>query len=255
MPLNAFRLCVAVVAIATHASADPDLLREGRVIPLRVLDILPSVEGIVTNVNFKDGADVPRGAVLFELDDLQQRAQVDSCRAGLFSAEAELRRSKQLYQRMSSSDSRGTTALELDEAKVACEVAQWNRDQAAASLAAAEHELSRMCIRAPFAGRMGLSAATVGSLAATYREPLARLVQMDPIRVVFEYPIDKRGQSDLSKIRLALANAVDYEHPGRVDFENNETTEDGRSIVLGATFPNPDGKLIPGMKVTVRIGQ
>lgn len=243
------------MAIATHVYADPDLLREGRVIPLRVLDVLPSIEGIVTNVNFKDGADVSCGDVLFELDDRQQRAQVESCKAGLFSAQAELRRSKQLYQRMSSSDSRGTTALELDEARIACEVAQWNRDQAAASLAAAEHELSRMCIRAPFAGRMGLSAVTVGSLATTYREPLARLVQMDPIRVVFEYPIDKRGQSGLSKIRLVLANGVDYGHLGRVDFENNETTEDGHSIVIGATFPNPDGKLIPGMKVMVGIGQ
>ena len=145
--------------------------------------------------------------------------------------------------------------MELDEARIACEVAQWNRDQAAASLAAAEHELSRMFIRAPFAGRMGLSAVTVGSLATTYREPLARLVQMDPIRVVFEYPIDKRGQSSLLKIRLVLANGVDYGHLGRVDFENNETTEDGHSIVIGATFPNPDGKLIPGMKVMVGIGQ
>ena len=124
-----------------------------------------------------------------------------------------------------------------------------------ALLKIAEDELSKMHIKASFYGRVAYVVATEGSLASTFREPLAKVVQMDPVRVVFEIPIEKRKQIYNADIQLILPNEVKYEHLSKVDFEAGETSEDGKSVIVGATFPNPKKDLLLGMKVALEVKQ
>ena len=245
--------CIAVSAIALHAWAGSAFQTEGRACPIRILDILPYTDGIITKINFADGAYVSKGDVLFELDDRQQLAQVESFKAELHSAQVEVDRTGLLYKRMSNSDIRGITGLELDEAKSAYMASKYNLNRITALLEMAEDELSKRRIVAPFSGKLGVCVVSVGSFVATYREPLARLLQMDPIRIIFDFPVEKRRQAHMAKAQLQFADMTRYDHDGVVDFENNETDESGDSIIVGATFPNPDRKLFPGMKVILRI--
>ena len=248
-------LCLAIMAITLPLYADPAFRMEGRVLPLRVLEVIPSVEGIVNKVNISDGSEVTKGDVLFELEDIQQRAQVESCKADLCIAQAEADQAERLYQRLNNLDTRGTTAVALEEAKNACEVSKCNKERAKALLQIAEDELSKMHIKASFDGRVAYVAATEGSLATTFREPLAKVVQMDPVRVAFEIPIEKRSQIYNADIKLMLSNEVKYEHCGKVDFEACETSEDGKTVIVGATFPNPKRDLLLGMKVALEVKQ
>lgn len=244
-----------IMAITLPLDADPAFRMEGRVFPLRVLEVIPSVEGIVKKVNIRDGSEVTKGDVLFELEDVQQHAQVESCKADLRIAQAESDQAERLYRRLNNSDTRGTTAVALEEAKNACEVSKCNKDRAMALLKIAEDELSKMHIKASFDGRVAYVVATEGSLASTFREPLAKVVQMDPVRVVFEIPIEKRKQIYNADIQLILPNEVKYEHLSKVDFEAGETSEDGKSVIVGATFPNPKKDLLLGMKVALEVKQ
>ena len=246
-------LVAAAIATASQLDADPAFRMEGRVFPLRCLDVVSSIDGVVRKVNVEDGAEVSKGDILFELDDTQQQAQVESCKAELGVALAEAGRAERLYLRMSGSDVRGTTAVALDEAKSAHETTRCNRDRAKALLKIAEDELSRMRIRAPFDGRIAFVTVTEGSFAATYREPLAKLVQMDPVRVAFKVPVDGRRRLKGATVRLLTPEGGEYGSPGKVDFEGNETLEDGKTVIVGATFPNPGRELLPGMKVAVEV--
>ena len=253
MIVKALLLHIAIVAITFPLVADSAFHAEGRVLPLRVLDVVSAVDGVVKKVYFEDGADVSKGEILFELDDIQQRAQVESCKADLSGAQAEVEHAKRLYRRIRDSDVRGTTAVELDEAQSACATTESIRDKAAALLTIAEDELSKMSIRAPFNGRISYITATEGSFTATYREPLARLIQLDPVRVAFQVPIDRRREIRDANVRLLFTNDVEYAYSGKVDFECEETTIDGQHVIVGATFPNPDRDLLLGMTVNVEI--
>ena len=255
MTLRISCLYLAVMAITLPLDADPAFRMEGRVFPLRVLEVIPSIEGIVNKVNIRDGSEVTKGDVLFELEDIQQRAQVESCKADLCIARAEADQAERLYRRLNNSDTRGTTAVALEEAKNACEVSKCNKERAEALLKIAEDELSKMCIKASFGGRVAYVVATEGSFATTFREPLAKVVQMDPVRVVFEIPIEKRKQIYDADVQLLLPNGAKYEHRGKVDFEAGETSEDGKSAIVGATFPNPKRDLLLGMKVALEVKQ
>lgn len=249
----AFWSCIAVVLTSSYLYGNPAFRIEGRVFPLQMLDILPSIDGIVKSVNFKAGDMVSKGDVLFQLDDFQQRKMVETCRAEFNTAQSESDKAERLYRRLSGSDSRGTTKVEIEEVKCACEVTLSNRDRAKAQLELAEDELSKMCIRAPFDGKIGLCAVAEGSVVTVFREPLSRLVQMDPVRVLFNYPISKRNPLVGAKVALIFADGEKYGHMGIVDFENHEASDDGASVMIGATVPNPDGVLIPGMKIAVEI--
>jgi membrane fusion protein (multidrug efflux system) len=139
---------------------------------------------------------------------------------------------------------------------------------AEAALRQAELNLEYTTIKAPFAGRAGVAAFSVGSFVGPASQPLVRIVQIDPVRVVFSVSdrtiLDLReaagnvGKDELArKYRptLRLSNGSAYAEAGEIEFIGNELDARTGTLSLRARFANPDALLIPGQFVTVVVRQ
>lgn len=195
---------------------------------------------LVTSVRFQDGAFVHRGDVLVQLKSTEEAADVSQARAAVDVAQSNFNRYNTLAQA-------GFLApAALDQYRSALE-------QARANLAAAQSRQADRVIRAPFAGRLGLTDIAPGALIS----PGATIVTLDDVstmRVDFDVP-------DRYLPRLHVGSPIQARpdpYPNRtvsgrianIDTRIDPTTH---AIRARAQFANPDGVLVPGMLMHVMI--
>jgi len=208
-------------------------------------------------------------------------ADVQASKASQDAAKADQVRAEKFLKRLRSADSRSVVQADLDtaeskdlQAKALVQQAAAKLEQAKASVqqskaaiqrADANLKLARINldyteIRSPIAGRIGRALYTPGDLVGPTSGPLARVVQIDPMRVVYSLTdrqyltiLEEDGTEDRRKwlIQLRLPNDKPYPAAGTWDFENNEMNSRTGNISLRARFDNPDRKLLPGSYVTV----
>ncbi|MBB3443960.1 membrane fusion protein (multidrug efflux system) [Rhizobium sp. BK379] len=156
----------------------------------------------------------------------------------------------------------------LEESQTALETSQANLLSAQARVSQAELNLSFTRIVSPIDGRIGAAELSVGSFVSGSSTTLARVVEMDPIRVVFSVSdrsiLELRaaggniGKEELAggyKPSLRLSNGQPYTEPGRIEFFGNEIDPATGTLAIRTLFPNPDALLIPGQFVTVIISE
>ena len=249
----------------------------GHVEPIQETDILPQIEGYVKTVCFTEGAFVRAGDVLFEIDPEQYEAsrklrysEVRSAEAKVTVALAEVDRAERYYKRLTSADDRGVTATERDtaetalaSAKAALNAARAEVEQSKAAAAIADFNMKHTVVRSPISGRIGKALRHVGDYVSPSKTPLAQVVQIDPIRVVF--PItDKdygawqaaaerggRELKDSRRLRLRLADGSEYGQTGVIDFGNNKVDRETATVVMHVSFANAGGALLPDAFVRV----
>ena len=228
--------------------------------PVQEVDLLPQVDGYVKEICFKEGDLIKEGQTLYVLDDERYQAVANQRRADLSAAEAEARRTQRMYERMVKADARGVTELERDNAEAAWEKAKASVLQAKANLVVAEYDLKKAKVIAPISGQIGKTAAHVGDYVAPSKGPLARIVQVDPIRVTF--PVTDRNyitwrqqrntvEQQGLRMRLILPNETEYDQQGAFDFDDNQMSRETATITMRLKFPNPDRILIPNSYVTM----
>ncbi|MCR5413955.1 MAG: efflux RND transporter periplasmic adaptor subunit [Kiritimatiellae bacterium] len=227
---------------------------------MQEVDLLPQVDGYIREMLFKEGDIVKEGDVLYVLDDERYQAVVNQRKADLEAAEAEERRARRYWERMEKADARGITQLERDNAEAAAESAKARVLQAKANLVVAEYDLKKAKVVAPIGGQIGKSAAHVGDYVAPSKGALARIVQIDPIRVTFPLTdrayiawreAQKEGTATDYRMRLVLADGSAYEQDGAWDFDDNQMSRDTATIQMRLKFPNPERLLIPNSYVTL----
>lgn len=255
----------AVTKEAELAALNPPATFIGHVEPVRDVDLRAQIDGYVQQVHVREGALVRAGDLLFTIDPESYEARVDLRRAELAQAEAALARAERYQKRLEASDARGISQADLDTAR--SDVAQGRAaiQQAKASLALAEIDLKHTRIAAPIDGRAGRALANVGDFVSPALGTLIRIVQVDPIRVVFsvtdrEYlkvreSIADAAVQDALRVRLRLPTGTVLPAAGARDFENNEMSADTATLPVRVRFPNPDGLLVPNGYVTVLIDQ
>lgn len=125
--------------------------------------------------------------------------------------------------------------------------------------------LSYTQIRSPINGTIGRSLFTVGNLVGPSAGPLARIVQLDPVRVVFSIndrtliairQKEARGRAvnlNRFQLTLTLANGKQYGSTGNIQFIDNEVNPQTGTIAVRALFANPDHILVPGQTVAVSL--
>jgi membrane fusion protein (multidrug efflux system) len=227
---------------------------------MQEVSLLPQVDGYIKEISFKEGDIVKEGDVLYVLDDERYRAVKNQRMADLEAAKAEQRRADRQYQRLANADERGRSQLELDNAEAQAETAKAQVLLAEANLIVAEYDLKKTRVCAPISGQIGKSNVHVGDYVAPSRGALARIVQVDPIRVSFPLPdrlyvhwrqLQKRGETYEQRMRIILADGSEYEYQGAFDFDDNEMSRETASIMLRLKFPNPDRMLVPNSFVTL----
>lgn len=236
-----------------------------RVEAIEAVDIRARVQGFLQTVAFEAGQAVAAGDLLFEIEPDQYQAQVASARAQISRAEAareeaesHLDRARQLIERQSISQA------DLDEAQAAFDMADADVEAARAALATAKLDLSYTRITAPIAGQIGRALFTKGNLVGPESGALTRLVQLNPIRVVFsvaegrivtlrQREANGGGAVDPNALRLTLRlpNGTDYQQAGRIEYIATEVNPQTGTVPVRVVFPNPDHLLIPNQFVTL----
>jgi RND family efflux transporter MFP subunit len=237
----------------------------GHVEAIQMVDLQPQVKGYLEEMKFKEGEYVRAGQILYVIERAPYQARLDAARAQVEKARAELFRAERLLKRLQSARPESVPATDMDNAEAAALAAKAQLAEAEAAMVLARIDLEYTTIKAPFGGRIGPTAYDIGNLVGPTSGPLARIVQMDPIRVVYSV-----SETDLPSILDALKEAGDkkaspmvpsiklphgemYKNKGRLEFINNEVDSATGSIAVRALFDNPEGLLFPGQYVKVLV--
>ncbi len=202
--------------------------------------VRPEITGRVAELLFSEGHRVARGDPLVRLDQSIQKADLERARANLVLSKSKFDRAVDLR-------AKGFISSQAqDEAENAYKVAQADAELAAA-------RLSKMEIRAPFSGVVGLRSVSVGDYVKEGQD-IVNLEAIDPLKVDFRVP-----ELALSQVRagqsleITLDALPDRVYPGTVTAINPLIDANGRSIVIRARVSNADGRLRPGMFARVRL--
>ncbi|MBP2316743.1 efflux RND transporter periplasmic adaptor subunit [Azospirillum soli] len=239
----------------------------GRVQAIRDFEARARVEGVIEQVAFQEGQNVTAGTLLYVIEQAPYQATLDSAKADLARAQAQQREAERAFQRAQELRSRGNISqADVDQAQANRETSEADVMQAQAKLRQAELNFSYTRIAAPSDGRIGATAVTESDLVNPSSGPLATVVQLNPIRVVFS--VSDRdllqtqrmlpGQSPSETVdqfvpALRLADGSEFPDKGKVSFVSNRIDPQTGTIPVYADFANPNGLLLPGQYVTVLI--
>ncbi|MFC0220201.1 efflux RND transporter periplasmic adaptor subunit [Pseudochelatococcus lubricantis] len=237
-----------------------------RVEALEAVDLRARVSGFIEEIPFKPGAYLKQGDLLFKIEPALYEAAVAAAQAQLSRAVAARTQAANTLDRNTQLVNRNTVARTVvEDAQTAFDIAEADVAAARSALSKAELELSYTRISAPISGRIGQPAFTVGNFVDPNSGAIARLVQVDPIRVTFsasEADIVTMHQKGLENgrtdrdgvdIALILPNNRAYAPPGRLEFIGPEVDPRTGTAAVRSIFPNPDGLLAPGQFVRVNL--
>jgi membrane fusion protein (multidrug efflux system) len=249
-----------------RAAIAPSTEYVGRTEAVSFVDLRARVTGILMRRSFEEGSDVREGDLLYLIEQEPYQAAVDAAEGAVAEAEAALRNAEKYLQRIDAvRDSGATSKADVDAAEKTALAASAILNQRRAHLTEARLNLAYTEIRAPISGRIGRTAIHVGNLVGPESGVLATIVKLDPIWVSF--PISERDYLGLQEkagtgehgndapARLVptirLVDGSDYPHPGTLDFQDNRLDRATGTLMVRATFPNPELLLRPGQFVTV----
>jgi len=240
----------------------------GQTRAVQQVDLQARVGGYLKKINFKDGEMVKAGDVLFEIDQDTYLAAVESAKASLKRADAQLRLADQQLLRtrdLAKEDAATQSALDIQTADRDSREA--DVDAAKAALREAELNLSYTLITAPFSGRMGRHLVDIGNLIIAGQTMLGSLESVDPIHAYFTVSesdllnfmeMQKAGrlkpitEADPLRLDLALGDTQDYRFHGQLDFRKFGINPATGTTERRAVFPNDPPDLLPGLFVRIR---
>jgi len=246
----------------------------GWLVASQTVDVRARVRGHIQKIDFKDGDMVRQGQLLFELDPRPFQAAVDEAVA----------QAKALEAQKDAADKNAARAEELLKAKA---IATSEAEQIVAdahsytariaaemqTVRRRELDLEFSSVTAPIAGRISRAMLTEGNLVnAGGSDPLlTTIVAVDPIYVDFN--VDERAMQRYQEIgagrpekdkeqplreqKIPLSFGLDTEkgfpHQGFLIFADNKYVEGTGTIMVRGAATNPDGRLVPGSRVRVRV--
>jgi RND family efflux transporter MFP subunit len=224
--------------------------------------IQPQVSGYLIRQDYKEGSEVHKGQVLFEIDPRPFQAILDQATASVAQAQAQyelaginVRRDTPLAEAHAIAQSQLDNDIQTQAANKAAVA------NAQASVEAAELNVGFTKVRSLIDGIAGQAALQVGNLVNT-SSVLTSVSQLNPIKVYFyiseqEYltlsaQAKQRGVADLLRsgnvipLKLKLANNQVYPQTGRIIFVDRALSSQTGSIRMAAQFANPGNLLRPG---------
>ena len=184
------------------------------------------------------------------------QANLEAAESDFLQAKARVAQTKALIHQRESQVLQSQALLNLGEARIL---------QAKADLELARINRGYTELRSPITGRIGKAAATQGNYVGPATGPLARIVQMDPIRVVYSISEndviavqEAQAEAGSPKTRLLapqlrLADGRLFAGTGHVSFVDNQVDPATGTIAVRARFQNPSRLLISGQYVTVLV--
>ncbi|NTJ65745.1 efflux RND transporter periplasmic adaptor subunit [Agrobacterium rhizogenes] len=240
----------------------------GRISANLVAEVRPQVGGIIRSRNFKEGSEVQKGDVLYEIDPAPYQASYDSAVAALQRAEGAVPNAQARLDRYKGLSAQNAVSQQnADDAQATLVQARADVASAKAALETARINLDYTKIRAPISGRVDASTVTVGALVtAEQTTALTTIRQLDPINVDvtqsstnllrFRRAVEEgrlKTSGDNVSVRLTLEDGTQYKETGNLEFAEAAVAETVGTLNVRAIFPNSERVLLPGMYVRATI--
>jgi membrane fusion protein (multidrug efflux system) len=255
------------VAVVTIEERPVELTTElpGRTCAYLVSEIRPQVNGIIQKRHFREGSDVKAGELLYQIDPAPFQVALDSAKASLGKAQANLPAIVSRAERYTwLLDRKAVSRQDYDDATAAVGQAKAEVEYWKAAVEAARINLGYTRVTAPIPGRIGKSSVTDGALVTAYQAPpLATIQQMDPIYVdVTQSTVEllrlkrnleagrltSNGKNE-RKVQILLEDETPYPEEGNLQFRDVTVDPATGSFTLRIVVPNPNQLLLPGMFV------
>ena len=204
------------------------------------VQISANVTETITEIGFDDGQVVTRGQVLVELEHKEETALVAEARAALETASQEFDRASALLDRATLSES-------------VMQSRQRDLSFAEAQLARALAREADRIIRAPFDGVVGLRTVSLGT---TVRpgDPIVRIDDVSELNLDFSVPATRLATIAAGQSVAARSPALSGEvFSGEIQTIDSVVDTTTRSVLVRAVIPNPEGRLKPGLLMTVSV--
>jgi len=262
------------VGVVVATPGDVGLVTElpGRVEAVRTAQIRARAAGILQQRLFREGSDVKAGQPLFKIDAAPYAAALESARATLARAEANLAQTTAQLERFRPLvTANAISKQDFVNAEAAQKQAQADVMAGKAAVRTAEINLGYTTVTAPISGRIGRALVTEGALVGQGEATqLALVQQISSVYVNFTQSstdalnlrramdagqFKRAAGADAASVRLVLADGSEYPQPGKLLFSDLTVDPTTGQVTLRAELPNPKGELLPGMYVRVRVEQ
>lgn len=255
-----------VVAKPTDVPATAEL--PGRVTAYQMSEVRPQVAGIVRRRFFQEGSIVRQGQTLYLIDPSLYQAQAAQAEANLQSARASAEAARVRAERYRPlAQAQAVSQQDYTDALAQARQASAAVAQNSAQLQTARINLGYTRVPAPITGRVGRSLITEGGLVTTNQtEPLTVIQRLDPINVDIQQssaqllalrraPAQGAPVPNGAQVRLKLEDGSDFGPVGSVRFTEVIVDPGTGTVTMRASFPNPQGLLLPGMFVRAVLTQ
>jgi membrane fusion protein (multidrug efflux system) len=263
----------------------------GRTSAYETSEVRPQVSGVIKARNFVEGGLVRQGQTLYEIDPSLYRAAAAQAQANLQNAEASREAAVAKAARYRPlADIEAVSKQDYTDAAAAARQAAAAVAQTRAALETANINLRFTRVPAPISGRIGRSMVTTGALVTSGQAgPLTSIQRLDPIFVdiqqsssdlvalrrslgagarswtrilvgdgpatVGDGAVSGGATPSSAAVRLTLEDGSPYPLTGKMEFAEAVVDQNTGTVTLRATFPNPQGLLLPGMFVRAQLSQ
>lgn len=232
---------ITITAVAASTSEwDPSLKVVGNTRTTKGVNVTTEIAGMITDILFTPGANVKKGDVLVRLNVAPDVAQ-------LHQLEAQAKLAKITYDRDKKQFSFGAVSkeqLDTDDA---------NMEGTKASVEQQQATIDKKIIRAPFTGKLGISAVNPGEYISSGQQ-IVSLQTLNPIFVDFYLP-----QQEIQDVAVGQSVTVTSDRVpgqqfvGKITTINPIVNADIRNVEVEATLDNPKEVLLPGMFTSVQL--
>ncbi|MBR1219590.1 efflux RND transporter periplasmic adaptor subunit [Bradyrhizobium sp. U87765 SZCCT0131] len=241
----------------------------GNTAPVKIVDLVARVQGVLEAIDYRDGAFVKQGTTLFTIEPQTYKLKLEQAQAAEAGAQASLTQSEADYKRQSDLAAKQFASQATFEQSAATrDNARANLQQAQVNTRIADVNYGYTSVKAPFDGIVSAHLVSIGELVgAASPTQLATIVQLDPIYVNFTVSEQdvirihagamRQGltSDDLQKIRVEVGLQTDtgYPHVGKLDYAAPTVNQSTGTLTVRGILPNADRALLPGYFVRVRV--
>ncbi|RWL44196.1 MAG: efflux RND transporter periplasmic adaptor subunit [Mesorhizobium sp.] len=211
----------------------------GTVNAVRGVDLTVETSGIVKNILFHANQKVATDAVLLQLDDAVEKADLVAQKAQAASDQAALTRAIELQRR-----GVGTDAT-LDAARAAA-------DASAAQVNKLQAVLDQKQLSAPFGGTVGIPKIDIGQYLAPGNS-VVTIQDLDTMRVDFTVPEQQLPLLKIGQTVKLGSSLADMSFAGSIRGIDPKIDPASRLVSIRGEVANPEGKLTPGQFVQIRV--
>lgn len=237
---NAAPPATVTATVARYQAWQPQLAAVGSLRAVRGVDVTTEMAGLVRDIAFRSGQDVKAGQLLVELNADTDKAQLAALEASAELAKTVYDRDRAQYEIKAIAKAQ----LDADAADLKSKLAQVAQQTAL---------VAKKTIRAPFAGRLGITTVNPGQ----YLNPgdtIVTLQTVDPIYVDFYLPQQQLGQLAIGQSVIVETNAYSGRtFTGKILSINPKVDTNTRNVQIEALVDNHDRKLLPGMYANVKV--